>query len=187
MSSPMRALIDLFRSSRWRGFAAAKSGVAALEFALILPLLIGLYLGGFEVSEAFMINRKVTHTASALGDLVAQAEEISDGEIDNILDAAAAIINPYPSNLVSMIVSGVLIDNDGSATVVWSDARNATAHEAGAAITLPEGVTQPDTFVVVAQVEFAYTPTFGHTFTGTITLSDAFYLRPRLQNVVERI
>ncbi|MHA1559903.1 MAG: TadE/TadG family type IV pilus assembly protein [Alphaproteobacteria bacterium] len=187
MQSSMKRLANLVGSNQWRGFAAATSGLAALEFALILPLLVGLYLGGFEVSEAFMINRKVTHTTSALGDLVAQAEEISNTEVDNIFDASAAIMNPYPSNQVSMIVSGVLIDDEGTATVVWSDARNVTAHEVGTTITLPLGVIQLETFIIMAEVAYEYTPTFGHTFTGVITLSDTFYLRPRLQNVVDRI
>lgn len=187
MLSSVKKFANPARGNRWRGFAAATSGLAALEFALILPLMVGLYLGGFEVSEAFMINRKVTHTTSALGDLVAQAEELSDSDMNNILDASAAIMNPYPSNLVTMIVSGVLIDDEGIATVVWSDARNATAYEVGATIDLPLGVIQLETFIVVAEVEYEYTPTFGHTFTGVITLGDAFYLRPRLQNVVERL
>jgi Flp pilus assembly protein TadG len=187
MLSSVKKNANLARGNRWRGFVAATSGLAALEFALILPLMVGLYLGGFEVSEAFMINRKVTHTTSALGDLVAQAEELSDTDMNNILDASAAIMSPYPSNLVSMIVSGVLIDDEGIATVVWSDARNVTAHEVGTTIVLPLGVIQLETFIVVAEVEYEYTPTFGHTFTGVITLSDAFYLRPRLQNVVGRL
>jgi len=185
----MKRLSNLLRvrGARWRGFVVATSGLAALEFALILPLLVGLYLGGFEVSEAFMINRKVTHTTSALGDLVAQAEEISDTDIGNILDASAAILNPYPSDLATMIVSGVMIDDEGVATVVWSDSRNVTAREVGTTISLPLGVIQLETFIVMAEVAYQYTPTFGHTFTGVVTLSDTFYLRPRLQNVVERL
>ncbi len=171
---------------RWKGFGPATAGLAALEFALILPIMMLLYLGGFEGSEAFMINRKVTHATSVLGDLVAQSEEISDSEMANILDAVEAIMNPYPSNLMTMIVSGVLIDDEGEATVVWSDARNTSAYGEGASIDLPLGLIQMETFVVVAEVEYVYTPTFGQTLTGPITLSDSFYLRPRLQNVVER-
>lgn len=174
------------KNSRWGGFGAATAGLAALEFALILPIMVVLYLGGFEVSEAFMINRKVTHATSALGDMVAQAEDICDSEMANILDAAEAILNPYPSSPSKMIVSGVRIDDEGNATVVWSDARNATPYPADASIDLPINILQAETFVVVAEVTYDYIPTFGHTLTGTITLADSFYLRPRLSNEVER-
>ena len=180
------AIRRAMRESRWSGFAAATAGIAALEFALILPIMLILYLGGFETSEAFLINRKVTHATSALGDLVAQSEELDDADIANIFEAVAAIMNPYPSGAVQMIVSGVYVDEDGTATVVWSDARNTTAHPADAEIDIPIDVVQIDTFIIVAEVSYVYTPQFGHTLVGDITLTDAFYLRPRLQNVVER-
>jgi Flp pilus assembly protein TadG len=170
-----------------RRFTKDNSGLSALEFALILPIMVVLYLGGFEVSEAFMINRKVTHATSVLGDLVAQAETINDSEMNNILDAVEAVMNPYSSGPMWMIVSGVQIDDEGIATVVWSDARNVSAYSPGTEIDLPEAVKQPNTFLVVAEVNYAYTPTFGHSLTGVIDLQDLFYLRPRLQNDVDRV
>jgi Flp pilus assembly protein TadG len=169
-------------------FARATSGLAALEFALILPIMVLLYLGGFEVTEAFMINRKVTHATSALGDLVAQSEtSISDTEMSNILDAVSAIMNPYPMDDGWIIVSGVHVDDNGVAEVEWSDARNTSAYAEGTTISLPLSVTQNDTFIVFAEVHYEYTPTFGHTLTGVIDLHDEFYLRPRLQNEIARI
>jgi len=170
-----------------RRFTKDNSGLSALEFALILPIMVVLYLSGFEVSEAFMINRKVTHATSVLGDLVAQSEEINDAEMANILDAVTAVMNPYPTADAWMMVSGVQVDAEGVATIVWSDARNTTALAPGTEITLPESVRQPDTFLVVAEVNYAYTPTFGHSLTGVINLNDLFFLRPRLQNSVDRI
>jgi Flp pilus assembly protein TadG len=177
---------NLFRRGALAAFAKATSGLAALEFALILPIMVVLYLAGFEVSEAFIINRKVTHATSALGDLVAQAEDISDSEMENILDAVEAVMNPYSSSAMWMIVSGVRIDDEGVAEVVWSDARNTTPHAAGSAISIPITILQNETFIVVAEVHYAYVPTFGHALVGTIDLHDDFYLRPRLQNEVER-
>ena len=170
-----------------RRFTKDNSGLSALEFALILPIMVVLYLGGFEVSEAFMINRKVTHATSVMGDLVAQSDEINNAEMSKILDAVTAVMNPYPSADIWMIVSGVQIDSDGIATVVWSDSRNTSALSPGTAVALPDAVTQPDSFLVMAEVSYAYTPTFGHALIGVVDLHDIFYLRPRLQNSVDRI
>lgn len=174
--------------SPWSGgrFRRDKSGLAALEFALILPIMVVLYLGGFEVSEAFMINRKVTHATSVLGDLVAQAETISDDQMDNILDAVTTVMNPYPVDDLDIVVSGITIDDEGVATVAWSDSRNMTAYGEGAPYDLPDGISQPNTFLIAAEVRYHYTPTFGEALTGTFDLHDEFFLRPRLQNEVER-
>ncbi len=182
----LTAIKEGLRRGPWAGFAKATSGLAALEFALILPIMALLYLGGFEVTEAFMINRKVTHATSALGDLVAQAEDISDTDMSNIFDAVEAVLNPYPAGNGYMIVSGVSVDDDGIATVVWSDARFASAYAVGTQLDLPLSVTQNNTFIVFAEVHYEYTPQFGYTLTGVIDLHDEFYLRPRLQNQVYR-
>lgn len=180
--------INRFLRKRWtRGrFLLNQSGVAALEFALILPLMVLLYLGGFEVSEAFTINRKVTHATSVLGDLIAQSETINDEEMSNILDAVVAVMNPYPTDDLEIVISGIQIDSRGNAEVDWSDARFATAYSEGTSYVLPEGLRQPNTFLVAAEVRYLYTPLFGHTLTGSFNLHDEFYLRPRLQNAVER-
>lgn len=185
----MRGAIIVRRTAR-RGalaqFRRSRSGLAALEFAIILPIMVLLYLGGFEVSEAFMINRKVTHATSVLGDLVAQADTISDQQMENILDAVSAVMNPYPPEELEVIVSGISIDSRGRARVAWSDARNASAYGVGSSYTLPNGINQENTFLIAAEVRYEYTPTFGHTLTGSFDLHDEFYLRPRLQNAVER-
>ena len=169
-----------------RRFGRDRSAIAAVEFSLILPMMVVLYLGGFEVSEAVTINRKVTHATSSLGDLVAQSNSVTTADITNILDAVAAVMNPYPTTAMTMVVSGVTINAAGVATVTWSDARNGPAHTAGAPFVLPDGVRQPSTFLVVAEVSYRYEPRLGRIITGPIDLTEEFYLRPRLGTTVTR-
>ena len=170
-----------------RRFAADERGLSALEFALILPIMVGLYLGGVEVGDAFTIKRKVTNTASALADLVAQSRTVSANDIKNIFDVSEAMIVPYEDDKLKMRISGIEIDSKGKATVKWSDARNHTAFAKNAAIAVPDGVNQKDTFLVLAEVHYDYKPTFGYVLTGTFDLNEQFYLRPRISNDVDRV
>jgi len=55
-----------------RRFLADKRGVSAIEFAMLLPLMVTLYLGGAEVSQAIAIDRKMTLVARTLADLTSQ-------------------------------------------------------------------------------------------------------------------
>jgi len=170
-----------------RRFTRENSGVSALEFALLLPLMVTLYLGGVEIGDALTINRKVTHVSSSLADLVTQSRFITNSDMQNILDATAAIMTPYDDDLLSIVVSGVSIDGEGVARVAWSDARNDTPLPENATITLPMQVTQPNSFIVTAEVHYPYTPTIGYVMTGTFDMWDQFFLRPRLSDTVNRI
>jgi Flp pilus assembly protein TadG len=176
-----RLAASLSASSRFR---RDRKGVAALEFALILPVMLILYLGGFEVSDAVLINKKVSHATSVLGDLVTQVQALDDTEMSNILDATEAVVSPYGTTDFSILVMGVTIDAQSQATVTWRSARNATAPACGSAVVLPAGILQPSTFLVVADIGYAFSPPFGKFITGDIDLTDKFYLRPRYSNAI---
>jgi Flp pilus assembly protein TadG len=170
----------------WR-LVGDRAGVSAVEFALLLPFMLTLYFGAEEIGTALTIDRKVTHVSSSLADLVTQSRTISDVDMDNILDAAAAVITPYDDGLLRIKVSGVSIDADGTATVAWSDARNDTPLAEDSVIELPAAVNQPNTFIVTAEIHYTYTPTIGYMLTGSFDMKDQFYLRPRLSDVVNRV
>ena len=70
-----------------RRFAGDRRGASAVEFALIAPFMILLYLGAVEIILALSIDRKITSAASALADLVAQDDVITDGEMADIMTA----------------------------------------------------------------------------------------------------
>src|SRR5262249_34578778 len=57
-----------------------RSGIAATEFAVIVPLMLVLFFGVVEFSTAVAIDRKVTLTARTLSDLVSQGTSASDAD-----------------------------------------------------------------------------------------------------------
>jgi Flp pilus assembly protein TadG len=161
-----------------------RSGIAAVEFALLLPVMVGLVVGGIEISDAFTVKRKVDNASSALGDLVARTEGITEAEMENIFDAAEAMIVPYSADNLQIKISAVSINDESEATVVWGVARHATPDAEDAEVTLPAGVTIADTFLIVADVRYTYKPTLGYALTGDIHLGDTVYLRPRLSESI---
>ncbi|MEX2318860.1 MAG: TadE/TadG family type IV pilus assembly protein [Bauldia sp.] len=180
-----------FRLSRlFRPFnrmAGDRSGVSAVEFALILPIMLTLYIGGNEFGHALTLKRKITHVTSSIADLVTQSKTISNSDMANILDAGEEILWPYSGTGKRIVVSLIEIDEDNNATVVWSDARNDTALVVGATVTVPANVDIADTFVVQTEVHIDYTPQIGYVLIGTVDLGDLFYLRPRQSTSIGRI
>jgi Flp pilus assembly protein TadG len=161
-------------------------GISAVEFAMLLPLMVTLYLGGVEVSQAVAVDRKVTLVARTLGDLVAQATNVTTSDVTNILAASAAIVIPYNDSQLKITVSSVKIDSTGVAKIAWSDTKNGTARTVGSTVTLPAALNTNSTWLIWAEAQYAYTPTIGYVITGTMNLKDQIYMRPRLSDCVTR-
>jgi Flp pilus assembly protein TadG len=169
-------------------FARDKRGVSAVEFAIILPFMATLYLGGTAITQAIIAKRKVVLVTHTVGDLVARDNQITNAEMTAIFDAAKAVFAPYGwSTLLKIKVSSVNVNAAGTATVGWGDAFQDTARAVGSGVTLPPGLNTPSTSVIWAEVSYNFTPPVGGAFTGgTMTLTDQIYIRPRLVTTITR-
>jgi len=169
-----------------RTLAHDRSGVSAIEFAFIVPtIMVPLYFGAVEFSEALTVDRRVTSVASTTADLAAQAEELDQGGIEQIFDAARSIMVPYPSAGISIVVTSVVADEDNKTTVDWSCTENGTTHSEGSDFTLPPNLTQPFSSVIVAEVAYTHTSFLANIIDTPINMTETFYLRPRRSLTVE--
>jgi Flp pilus assembly protein TadG len=147
--------------------------------------MIIMYIGAVEFSHALTVDRRVTAVASAASDLVAQTEDITSSGIDDVFTAATSIMIPYSASPISIVLTSVEADENNDTTVDWSCSHNGAPHSNGSAYTLPDGLTQPFSSVIVAEVSYAYQPPIGHYMTGGINMTETFYLRPRRSLKVE--
>jgi Flp pilus assembly protein TadG len=173
--------------SRFRIFRRDHHGVAAVEFAMILPVMLTIYLGSVEAGDGFAIDLKVTEVARDVADLATQYVTIDNSDMSSILNASAAIIAPYSAANIVVTVSEVTTDSAGNATVTWSDSLNGTARPVGQKIPLPTSLQMPNTSLILGEVSYNYAPSLGYALTGTIILSDDYFLSPRLSNSVTRV
>lgn len=158
--------------------ARDERGVSAVEFALILPLMVSLYLGCVEISDGVGADRKLTLTASTVANLVAQSTSISASDMSNMLDAASAVMTPYSNTALKVTVSCLNIDANKSVTVKWSATRGGSA--LSGSVSIPTDLQVPNTQLIFTQASYAYTPTIGYTITGTLNLSEQMYMMPRI-------
>lgn len=161
-------------------FCKAQGGVAAVEFALILPLMCLTYLGGFEVMEEISAKRQVALTASTVAEIVSQYSTISASQtMPGILAASTSVLTPFSSNNAVVIVTCITIDSTGKATVAWSQAMNGSGHTVGSTVTLPAALDVPNTTVIWGETTYSYTPLIDYMHIGTKTLYSTIYMLPR--------
>jgi Flp pilus assembly protein TadG len=162
-----------------------RRGVSAVEFAMLLPLMITLYLGSVEISQGVGIDRKVTLASRTVADLASQVSTIVTADMTNILNATSAVIAPYDASKLKVTISAVTVDASSVAKIKWSCTRNGTARGVGSTVTLPAALNVANTTLVWGEVSYAYTPAIGYVVTGTLNLSDQIFMRPRLSDSVD--
>jgi Flp pilus assembly protein TadG len=168
-----------------RRFALDQGGVSAVEFAILLPLMLTMYLGGVEISQAVSADRKTTLVAHTVGDLTAQAANVTTADMTNVFNAGVAVAYPFSSANLKVTVTSVCIDQNGSiATVAWSRTLNGTTHTGNVTSSIPAALMVPKTSLIWGEATYTYRPTIGWTITGSLDLKDKFFLRPRLSNSV---
>jgi Flp pilus assembly protein TadG len=172
--------LKTFVARAWTGFALDRRGVAAVEFAILLPILALLALGCVEVTDGLIIKRKLTHTTSSIGDLIAQSKIITDADMANIMLASTAIMRPYPEASLKVIVSGVLLDADSNGKVLWSDAKGTEPLQIDSTYDVPDDLKNPNTFLVISESSYVYTPRVAYLITGDVPMKDLFFMKPRL-------
>lgn len=161
-------------------------GVAAIEFAMVAPILLVLFLGAIEFSQALTLDRRVTAVASSVADLVAQAEKVSTNDLDDIMVIGqrileTALITSYEDNELEIEVISLLADANGDVKVDWSyDRSGGTPYAKGSNYPkLPAGLLGPSSSVIVAEVSYDFDPPVGKYLTSGILLEERAFLRPR--------
>lgn len=176
-----------------RRFGADRDAAVAVEFALILPVMLTLYIGCVSVTEALNIDRKVIQAAYTVADLTARAEkkEVTDADIGEILDAAEAVIVPYSSDRLTVTVTSVEIDADGKAKTLWratksKDGTEITDQSVDVTSKIPDALKKSGTGLVWGEVSYNYEPAIGYVISGEINLYERTFMRPRKFIVVEK-
>jgi Flp pilus assembly protein TadG len=178
-------------------FVASTRGVAAIEFAMIMPVMLILLLASFDAGRALAIYIKVRSATYTLDAITNQYTTIHDTDMTAILGATSVVLSPYSSSPIVVVISEVSVSaiNQSAATVVWSNTLNGTARAVGSNVNLPSSLNTNNNntcnsypcYLIFGEVTYAYTPSFGYFATGGITLADSLYAAPRSSISIARI
>ncbi|MEK9282532.1 pilus assembly protein [Bradyrhizobium sp. ISRA442] len=169
-------------SVRLRKFRANEDAVAAIEFAIVLPFMLLLCIGGIELGNGLAINVKLTDTVHTVADILSQNKCVTTADVTGILNASSKVLAPYDISKAVVTVSEVQPNGDNAtAKVIWSQSLNGTARTAGTSVNLPTSLAGVPTTsgLILGEATYFYTPNLGYTISGTVALGDRYYLYPR--------
>ncbi len=183
----------------------ADNGVALVEFAISLPLLLATYIGGYVLSDGIACNRKVATATHTLTDLASQCIVITQtgSSTDpcvagNILGASVQVMSPYPAASSSLRLSEVQVTDATHAKVIWSVGQGGySAYAVNASLGLPTGMATSvmiptaqggtaatGTNFLFGEVGIDYHPAVGWQSMTHFALADQIYMVPRLTSAV---
>jgi len=160
-------------------------GGSAVEFAIILPFMLLVFLGTYDLCNGIAADRKVTITARTLSDLIAQATQIKSADVTNSFTAASYVMMPF-SGAPVQIVSQIKIDATTTPVktiVQWSNSSTGTGHPKNQPppVPVPSGLITSGavTYLIWSEVSYTYQPFTSYVFKSAFSLNDQFYARPR--------
>lgn len=202
----MKATIAGFVRSRPRPTDLLRDcrGLAATEFAIILPIMLLVFFGTVEFCSAVAIDRKVTLTARTLTDLTSQQSSsangntynnvavIADADLQNNFSASIGIMASYDPSPTQSTLSEIYVDSTGVAKIQWSKSAIIASGASQATLTtsarnpgddvtslVPAQLLVKKTYLIFSEVSYKYVPTIGYVLKNSVTLNDVSYTRPR--------
>lgn len=189
-----RSLICVIRYSRRSRLAHCESGIALLEFAMVLPVLLLLLFGTYEVHRYVTVNQKLETAAFQLLDMVTNTQSISATRLDGLMSSVNVMIAPYTSEDMRVIVTSIRQPDGGSPTTLWQ--RSLPAGSPGSTVSNGTGMPAhvPLTLVdrdqvITIEILFRYKSVLGLEVSDAFLDSESIYKlaisRPRYGSLVE--
>jgi Flp pilus assembly protein TadG len=182
----MKSISKMWRRGRASALRLTRdnNALAAVEFAMILPIMLVLFFGTEEFSSGVEVDRKVNLAAHTLSDLTSQSPTtgVSDTELGFFFSAGASILLPYSSAPLNEVISELYVDaNTGVAYVQWSKPfQGGTQRAKGSTVAIPPTLAVKGSYLIFSEVSYLYKPTIGYVMSSAgITLRASAYTRPR--------
>ena len=180
---------------RGRNLRYDQSGIAAVEFALILPIMLLLFLGSFETTNLVLAYMKLEASAETAADLVAQTRVntvLQSTDFTNITNAAKQVLSPLPTSGVLLKIAFASVTyNTGSAVIDWHTEVNSATPITTANIpnnaslaNLGNQANGSTDSVIIVTLTYNYSSPFTYVLSSSYTLTESAFNRPRYMNCV---
>jgi len=187
-----------------RRFCRDRRGVAAIEFAFIVPVLLMMYFITMEASQAIETSKKVSRIGSMVADLVTQQQTVMKANLEAIMKIGTTTLLPYNRSDPTIIITAIQMTDEAAPTarVVWSRKLVGNTYSAdakpGDTTTVPSTLNIRNTFLIRVESKLTpYTPVIMwdkdnkdqkavgllSTFSN-INMSETYYLRPRRSTTI---
>ena len=166
-----------------------RQGVAATEFAIALPFVMVLVVGGFELSRYVIVHQKLEKATYTIADVVSQSQSVTVSQLNQTMLAAQEVMRPYDFSPQGVVhITSVSKTGTAAPVVTWRYSGGGDLSETskiGALnqpASLPAGFSMSDKEnIIIAEVFFRYEPFFaGDLLADYLNIYKMTLFKPRL-------
>lgn len=168
-----------------------KSGIGAVEFALLAPVLLLLYFSTFELTVAMTVVGKVSRSSSSVADLIASQTSVDKAFLGTMPDVITSIMAPYsPGSTTTLKVSGINVDSTVTPRISWSwDKTGGRPYTVGSTASIPADLKVADTYLIRVELgvpysTLVYMPGLAYSSLSSMTFTKVYYYAPRVGTTV---
>lgn len=172
------SVFNIFKS--WKD---GEEGMAAVEAAMVFPIMVVMLLGVFDLGNAILTNQKALRASQVVADLIARNGVVSDQDIDDAIEAGRLAFEPLNSSSYGVDIISIRFDDDENGEIVWRE----TVNMPGVANPLGDvdALKDENEGVVMVAVRYDFEPRFAK-FLDDIPMNEVAFSRGRRSPVVVR-
>jgi Flp pilus assembly protein TadG len=187
------AILSRFRLAT---LARDEKGLAAVEFVLLFPILMTIFLGSIELSSLLLADLKLEAAAETAADLVAQTTvkkgALQAADFTNFTNAVSEVLTPLPVTTSNLKVAFASVTySTGAAKIDWHIEKNGATAISLTNVPNNQDLTKlgnatagSQDSVIIVQVQYAYTSPISYVLQRNYTLTESSFNRPRYVSCV---
>lgn len=158
-------------------------GVAAIEAAMLFPVMTALMLGTYDLGTAIILNSRTLTATQVTADLISRDKSVNMADVNEAITAAQLVYQPYGLQDFGIDVVSVKFDDQRRPQVIWRETRDMSPNNNALDNIL--GMGDPGEGMIIVTVEYTYKPLFAKYFTDAIPMTEIAYARGRRSPTVE--
>lgn len=172
-----------------RRFVGDKRGIAAVEFALIVPVLLVMLIGVIEVTRAVSIDRRFGKVTAMVADLLTREQQVNAADVQGIYGIVEHIMGVWGTDNLRLHITPVRASSDDRNDVyVYAAKDNRPSFGPNAVAprdlcerysSLSTDLLDTDGTAIVVEGEFDFTPLIAEGIVPTKTWEDRAVFSPR--------
>jgi len=173
-------------------FVRDRKGIAATEFAVIVPIMLVLFFGVVEIVNGVTAYRDVSIMAHTTSDLTTQSLSVQDSDLTNFFNASIGVFYPFVTSPtdpnLKQSIAELWVNSSLQARVQWAvNSDGSPPTQPGTVVSIPLSLQVANTYVIYSSASYLYVPTGGVGYVmnkSGIILNDFSYTRPRMSQCV---